>query len=188
MHHETDERLRKLLKLWRTAGESRYGGEAVTQLEHALQAAMFAERDGACAELIAAALLHDVGHLLHGLPDDAPDQGVDDNHEELGARWLKKHFRPEVVEPVRLHVHAKRYLCYADAQYFKLLSAPSIQSLLLQGGPLTATEAAEFEQHPHYAAAVELRRWDEQAKIPALPTPPLEHFLPMLEHSLLPLT
>ncbi|ADB19266.1 phosphonate degradation operons associated HDIG domain protein [Pirellula staleyi DSM 6068] len=181
----SDERIAKVKRLFEAAGSSRYGGEAISQLEHALQAAMFAEKSGAPSTLIAAALLHDIGHLLHALPDDAPDQGIDDLHEELGGRWLAKYFAPEVVEPVRLHVASKRYLCTADAAYYELLSGPSRQSLALQGGPMTADEARKFEAHPHFQHAVALRRWDEQAKIPHLETPPLEHYLPLLAAGLL---
>ena len=103
-----DTRVSDALHLFNERGASQYGGESVSQLEHALQAAFFAERQGASANLIAAALLHDVGHLLHALPDDAPSQGVDDAHEELAARWLADRFAPEVCEPVRMHVLAKR--------------------------------------------------------------------------------
>jgi phosphonate degradation associated HDIG domain protein len=167
--------------MFRERGHSEYGGEAVTQLEHALQAAQLAEQAGADAPLIAAALLHDVGHLLHDLPTDAPDQGIDDAHEEAAARWLAGWLPPETVEPVRLHVAAKRYLCATDANYFARLSAPSIQSLKLQGGPMNEAEVAEFRASPHFAAAVRLRAWDEAAKEPGQPTPDVEHYLRAVE-------
>jgi phosphonate degradation associated HDIG domain protein len=157
-------------------GASNYGGEAVTQEQHALQAAYFAEKTGADAALITAALLHDVGHLLHDLPEDAPDHGIDDAHEELAARWLRGKFPASVVDPVQLHVTAKRYLCTTDPNYLKHLSAPSLQSLQLQGGLMSETEIQEFRSHPHFEAAVRLRRWDEAAKDPDLQTPSLEHF------------
>ena len=118
-----------LSELFAQRGNSLYGGEAVTQREHALQAARLAEKSGADAELITAALLHDIGHLLHEFPDDAADDGVDDRHEELGERWLSRHFGPAVTEPVRLHVAAKRYLCAVEADYFSELSPTSVQSL-----------------------------------------------------------
>lgn len=171
----------KIVQLYRERGGSRYGGEAITQAEHALQAAMFAEQEGATAELIAAALLHDAGHLLHNLPDDAPDEGIDDEHEALAARWLARYFPPEVVEPVRLHVAAKRYLCATDQNYQGQLSAPSLHSLQLQGGPMSAAEITEFEAGPHCRAAVRLRRWDEAAKVVGLSTPTIEHFASHLE-------
>jgi [1-hydroxy-2-(trimethylamino)ethyl]phosphonate dioxygenase len=174
---------RTIIRLFQEKGGSQYGGEAVTQGEHALQAALFAERANSSPELIAAALLHDVGHLLHALPDDAPEQGIDDAHEALAARWLAKHFGPGVVEPVRLHVAAKRFLCVTDPEYFALLSPPSRLSLRLQGGPFTEAEAASFRSHPYHQDAVALRRWDDAAKVPELQTPPLEHFLTYVEQS-----
>lgn len=171
----------QILRLFEARGHSRYGGEAVSQQEHALQAAMFAERDSAPPALIVAALLHDVGHLLHQLPADAPEQGIDDRHETLAARWLARHFEADVVEPVRLHVAAKRYLCAVDADYHRALSPPSIKSLQLQGGPMTPPEAREFESQPHFDAAVRLRRWDDDAKIVGLATPDVRHFLKYVE-------
>src|SRR5579871_1803106 len=132
-------------RLFRERGRSRYGGEAVTQLEHALQAAALAEQEGARPALIAAALLHDVGHLLHDLPDDAPERDVDDRHESLAARWLAGRFGPEVVDPVRLHVAAKRYLCATAPGYLDGLSPPSLHSLELQGGPMSPGQARRFE-------------------------------------------
>lgn len=171
-HAVTDE----ILALFQLRGDSEYGGEAVTQLEHALQAATFAERDGAERALITAALIHDVGHLLHDLPSNAPDQGIDDRHETLAAAWLTQRFRPAVVAPVAMHVTAKRYLCAVDPTYFGQLSQPSVQSLALQGGPMTDDEVARFESRPHFQDAVRLRRWDDAAKVVGLVTPRLEHF------------
>jgi phosphonate degradation associated HDIG domain protein len=175
----------KVISLFHQHGSSQYGQEAVTQLQHGLQAAWMAEKHGASAELISASLLHDVGHLLHDLPDDAPDMGIDDRHEILGQRWLEGHFGPAVVEPVRLHVDAKRYLCAVDTEYLSLLSPPSVQSLHLQGGPMTPDEAREFEANPHYKEAIRLRRWDDQAKDAALNTPPIEHFSKYLDEAAL---
>jgi phosphonate degradation associated HDIG domain protein len=163
--------------LFDSRGQSLYGGEAVTQLEHGLQSAALAERAGSTPALITAALLHDVGHLLHDLADDAPDHGIDDAHEQLGARWARRWFGPAVVRPLELHVAAKRYLCATDENYFKRLSPPSVLSLRLQGGPMSAAEVREFESDPHFADAVRLRHWDETAKVAGLETPPLDHFL-----------
>lgn len=157
-------------------GDSEYGGEAVTQWEHACQAACLAERSGADASLVVAALVHDVGHLLHHLPDDAPIRGIDDLHERIGADWLTAKFPEAVVAPVRLHVPAKRYLCAVEEAYLAGLSPPSLTSLALQGGAMSAAEAADFESLPFFADAVRLRRWDDQAKVSGLPTLPFEHF------------
>lgn len=121
-------------ELFAQRGNSQYGHEAVSQLEHALQAAALAEADRASDALITASLLHDVGHLLHDLPDDAPDRGIDDRHEELAAVWLMDHFGEAVSEPARLHVAAKRYLCATSDGYRQHLSPPSQLSLQLQGG------------------------------------------------------
>lgn len=167
----------EIKRLFEKNGGSLYGGEAVTQLEHALQAAMLAEMDGADAGLIAAALLHDIGHLLHDLPDDAPDDGIDDVHELRAHKWLHSHFGPEVTEPVRLHVDAKRYLCAVEPTYRASLSPPSLHSLELQGGAFNADEARQFEQLPFFQQGTRLRRWDDLAKVEGLMTPGLDHYL-----------
>ena len=169
------------IEVIRERGDAAYLGEPVSQTEHALQAAWAAEKTGADSALIAAALLHDLGHLLHDLPEDCAEAGIDDQHEDRGARWLARHFGPEVTEPIRLHVPAKRYLCATEQGYFEQLSEASVVSLRLQGGPFTPDEAARFLERPHAQAALALRRLEEQAKVPGLATPDLEHFRPRLE-------
>lgn len=159
-------------------GDSQYGGENVTQLEHALQAAALAQQAGADSALIVAALLHDIGHLLHDLPDDAPERGVDDVHEELGALWLRDRFPTAVLEPVRLHVASKRYLCAVEPGYFDSLSEPSRVSLQLQGGQMSEAQCTAFRNGQHFDAAIKLRRWDDVAKVENLSTPTLSDFLP----------
>jgi [1-hydroxy-2-(trimethylamino)ethyl]phosphonate dioxygenase len=176
----------EIVRLFAERGDSEYGGEAVTQLQHALQAATFAQQQAATSAEITAALLHDVGHLLHRLPDDAPDQGIDDHHEMLAARWLEKRFGADVVDPVRLHVSAKRFLCTTVAGYYEALSAPSRKSLRLQGGKMSPDELAAFRKEPHFESAVRLRRWDDAAKIVGMVTPALSHFLPHVRISMLP--
>ncbi|MEO1496215.1 MAG: phosphonate degradation HD-domain oxygenase [Planctomycetota bacterium] len=177
----TSESAAEIYRLFEVRGASLYGGEGVTQLEHGLQAAMLAEQEGADPALIVAALLHDVGHLLHDLPDDAPDNGVDDVHEALGADWLRSRFPPEVLEPVQQHVASKRYLCATEQGYWDALSEPSKVSLELQGGPMNAAEVDAFEQGEHFEACVRLRRWDDLAKVVGLETPPLEHFMTLVD-------
>lgn len=173
--------LERVERLFAERGGSEYHGEAVTQLEHALQAAHFAERDGN-PTLIVAALLHDVGHLLHGHGEDYLDRAINDRHEELGARFLAHAFGPAVTEPIRLHVPAKRYLASGvHPDYPGLLSAASLRSLELQGGPMTAAQANEFEAHPHFGAAVAVRMYDDRAKLVGLVTPPFAHFRKYLE-------
>ena len=166
----------EIVRLFQSRGDAAYVGEAVSQTEHALQSAQLAEAEGAPDSLVVAALLHDVGHILHDLPDDVAEHGIDDCHEEVGRTWLEGHFGPEVTEPVRLHVAAKRYLCAAAAGYHAGLSAASQRSLALQGGPMSADEVARFTAHPHHQAAVRLRHWDDLAKVPGLAVPGLEHY------------
>jgi [1-hydroxy-2-(trimethylamino)ethyl]phosphonate dioxygenase len=170
-------------RLFDERGDSQYGFEAVSQLEHALQAAAMGEREGASPSLIAAALLHDVGHLLHNLPDEATEQGIDDRHEELGQRWLQRHFDARVTEPVRLHVDAKRYLCAIEPDYEAALSEPSKQSMAVQGGAMTDGETRVFAALAHCEDAVRLRRWDDAAKVVGRETPSLQHFLQLIADS-----
>jgi gamma-butyrobetaine dioxygenase len=175
-----------IFEAFRKNGDALYdGGEAVTQSQHALQAATLAERDGHPAALVAAALLHDYGHVAGRGDRDLVDRSIDGRHEEVGARILSRHFIPAVVEPGRLHVAAKRYLCAVDPGYFASLSPVSVRSLELQGGPFTPAEAKAFEARPHFAEAVQLRRYDERAKDPAMETPGFEHFRPHLEAGLI---
>jgi len=171
----------EIFQMFARRGDEAYFGEPVSQTEHALQAAHQAEQEGAPQALVVAALLHDIGHLLHGMGEDIADHGVDARHEAAGEAWLAGHFPPEVIEPVKLHVAAKRYLCRVDPAYFSQLSPASVQSLALQGGPFGDQEAREFEAHRYYREAVRLRRWDDAAKIPGLAVPGLEHYRPALE-------
>ena len=170
----------RILSLLEEAGGRRYGGEAVTQLAHALQCANWAEAADASEDLIAAALLHDIGHLVYREPEEAMAEAVDDLHESRGARFLEAWFPKSVTEPVRLHVPAKRYLCATDTGYQERLSEASIQSLELQGGPYTEIEAKAFIAQDFAADAVKLRRWDEAAKDPDAETPPLARYRPLL--------
>jgi gamma-butyrobetaine dioxygenase len=172
-----------LLALLRDLGSDRYGGEAVTQLAHALQCATFAQRDGASDSLIAAALLHDIGHLINPRDEGAARRGIDAAHETVGARYLARWFGPAVTAPIAQHVAAKRYLCQAEDGYFEKLSEESVRSLKVQGGAFGAREAAAFLARPYAGEAVALRRWDELAKDPAMQTPDLEAFRPVLHRA-----
>jgi gamma-butyrobetaine dioxygenase len=162
--------------LFARRGAAAYHGEAVSQAEHALQAADIAEREGATDDLVVAALLHDIGHLLEGQDEDLAARGVDGRHEAAGSAWLARHFSPNVTEPIRLHVAAKRYLCAVDPSYCDGLSPASRLSLSLQGGHMTGQEIAEFETNPAHANAVQLRRWDDAAKVPGADVPGLGHY------------
>jgi [1-hydroxy-2-(trimethylamino)ethyl]phosphonate dioxygenase len=171
----------EIIDLFHQRGDAAYHGEAVSQTEHALQSAALAERQGAADNLVIAALLHDVGHLLGGQDEDLAVKGVDGQHEAAAYAWLSKYFGPEVTEPVRLHVAAKRYLCAKNGTYLQGLSPASQLSLELQGGPMTPLERAQFETNPHYRDALRLRYWDDTAKIPKLEVPGLEHYRIRLE-------
>ena len=158
--------------------EGAYGLTNITQKQHALQAAWLAERDGHDAAMIAAALMHDIGHLVHDLGENPAAEHIDHQHEDVGNEWLARAFGPAVTEPVRLHVAAKRYLCATESDYFAKLSPDSVRSLALQGGPMSEAEVADFRALPQAEAAVQLRRYDEQAKVRGLVTPPVGHFMP----------
>jgi gamma-butyrobetaine dioxygenase len=177
----SETRADEVIRLMQSRGGQAYFGEPVSQLEHALQAAWFATRANAAPSLVAAALLHDIGHLLHDLPENVANDGIDTRHEEAAYEWLLLRFGPALAEPVRLHVAAKRYLCAVDPGYSAQLSPVSVQSLTLQGGPFTECQAREFERLPYAREAVQLRRWDDAAKQPALPVPALEEYRPLLE-------
>jgi [1-hydroxy-2-(trimethylamino)ethyl]phosphonate dioxygenase len=171
----------EIFRLFEARGHTAYHGEAVSQREHALQAAHAAETEGAPDELIVAALLHDVGHLVNGHAEDVAEGGIDGRHEDAGAAWLAGSFGPEVVEPIRLHVAAKRHLCAVEPRYRDGLSLASRRSLELQGGPFRDAEISAFEANPHARSAVRLRRWDDAAKVPGRAVPELDHYRPRIE-------
>jgi phosphonate degradation associated HDIG domain protein len=160
-----------------TKGHRPYGLHDVSQLQHALQTALLAGQRNEPASLITAGLLHDIGHMVHELAENPADSGIDDRHEEHGYAWLAGHFGPDVAEPVRLHVAAKRYLCATEPDYFSKLAPDSILSLRLQGGPMSDTEVASFRTLPYAEAAIRLRHFDEAAKVKGRPTPPVSHFM-----------
>ena len=170
----------RLLALFAATGIKRYGGERVSQCEHALQCAFLAEREGASGTLVAAALLHDIGHLLYDAGVRPALRGIDDRHEELGAKHLVDAFGPAVAEPVRLHVAAKRYLCATEPGYAAALSPASVYTLSVQGGPMRGPELADFAENPYAARAVRVRRWDDLAKDPEAQVPGLDHFTGLL--------
>jgi phosphonate degradation associated HDIG domain protein len=171
----------QIFEAFESNGAAAYLGEPVTLREHMLQSAAAAEAEQAGDYLVAAALLHDIGHLLHGGDEHAAEHGVDTEHEEAGFRFLERHFPSEVVDPVRLHVAAKRYLVAVDPAYRDELSPASLLSLDLQGGPMSLDEVSAFEQRPHWREACRLRRWDDLGKEPEADVPPLEHYRPVLE-------
>lgn len=161
----------------------RYGLSQLNQYAHAVQAADLARKAGSSDALVLAALMHDIGHMIHNLGDHPAAAGIDDCHEERGAMWLTQFFGPDVTEPVRLHVAAKRYLCATERGYMKKLSEDSMESLLIQGGPMSHMELAIFESLPFFHDAVQLRRFDEMAKDPKGPQPGFSEFEGLI-HSL----
>ena len=161
-----------IAELFAGPGARDYLGEPVTIGIHMRQAGALAEAAGAEQPLVAAALLHDIGHLR---------QESDSRHGDAGAQWLSQWFGPAVTEPVRLHVAAKRYLCASEPGYFQRLSAESVRTLALQGGPMTADQVAAFEALPFARDAVAVRRWDDEAKDPAVTSPEFSHFEALLK-------
>jgi len=171
----------EVVAIFQTSGSAAYFGESVSMLEHALQAAYFAESAGAPPTLVIAALLHDIGHLVEDVPDDIADWTTDAHHEQVGSVWLAQRFAPDVSEPVRLHVPAKRYLLATDADYLAKLSPASVMTLKLQGGPMTSRESALFETEAFHKEAVRVRQWDDQGKVVGLKTPGLEHYRRLID-------
>ena len=164
-------------KLFRDHGSIAYSGEAVTQLEHALQSAQLAERAGAGDALVTAAFLHDLGHLLNLQGDSPTERGIDDQHQYFAIPFIRPLFPPAVVEAIRLHVDAKRALCALEPEYYEALSEDSKRSLTLQGGIFTRAETEAFLAKPFAESAMRVRRWDDAAKVAGAQTPPLAHYL-----------
>ena len=164
-------------RLFGERGHIEYSGEGVTQQEHALQCAGLAERSGAPPHLVTAAFLHDLGHLLNLQGETPTARGIDDQHQYFAIPFLRGLFPPAVIEPIRLHVDAKRALCAAEPGYHEALSEDSKRSLELQGGVFTPGELAAFRAKPFAEEAMRLRRWDDAAKIPGASTLPLSHYL-----------
>ena len=162
-------------------GADSYLGEAVTMSQHMLQGALLAEEAGADDALIAAALLHDIGHYTNEFPDDALARNIDNVHEEAGAAVIAPYFPDVVTDCVRYHVAAKRYLCATRPDYFKRLSEASVHSLNLQGGPMTEEEVREFEKNPNLKKIIQVRYLDEAGKQPDMETPDFWHFAPMVQ-------
>jgi len=167
--------------IFRRRGAESYLGENVTMSEHMLQTALLAEQAGGDAELIAGALLHDIGHYTNEFPENAAALGVDSKHESAGAAVLASFFPERVTDCVRYHVAAKRYLCATDRDYFGLLSDASVLSLNLQGGPMSAAEVVDFAKNPNLDDILQVRRWDDQGKSHGLKTPDFDHYAPVLQ-------
>ncbi|KAF3998540.1 phosphonate degradation HD-domain oxygenase [Glaciimonas immobilis] len=170
----------EICKLFEDEGDAMYSGEPVSQREHALQTATLADQAGATPELICAALLHDLGHLLNAQGATPSERGIDDTHQYFAIPYLRGLFSPAVLEPIRLHVDAKRYLCATDMGYFEKLSEDSKRSLALQGGVFSADAASTFIAQPFAADAVSLRLWDDLAKEAGFVTPAMPYFAALM--------
>jgi phosphonate degradation associated HDIG domain protein len=179
--------LQEVQNLLLRRGQNQYGMEAVSQLEHALQCAHLAEQANETSETIVACLLHDFGHLLAAERNDSIDHDtkVDDLHQFIALPFLRSIFPDAVLEPIRLHVDAKRYLCLIEPSYWQDLSAASKHSLEQQGGVFDEQQAQTFIALPFAIEAVRLRRYDDLAKNPHKLVPTLEHYQSHFEHAAL---
>ena len=175
-----------ITQLFASHGGQMYSGEPVTQLQHALQTAYLAELSGADDELVTACLLHDLGHMLNEQGETPTLRGLDDTHQYFALPFLRGLFSDRVLDPIKLHVDAKRYLCRMHPEYHATLSADSKRSLKLQGGIYTEQQCVEFIAQRGAPAAVKLRQWDDQAKQPNLSTPDLAYFMQCAARSALP--
>ena len=170
----------RIYALFAVHGSAHYG-ENISQLDHAVQCAQLAVEHNCPESLVAAALLHDIGRMIDPAGNDAELQGQDAAHEDIGAAWLAPAFPPVATEPIRLHVAAKRYLCGTEPSYAATLSAASLLSLGVQGGPMSQVEARAFEAEAFYADAVQLRRFDDWGKREGCAPAPLDAYRPLLE-------
>lgn len=170
-----------LAEIFERRGAEEYLGEPVTIAQHMLQGAQLAERQGEEEIIVVATLLHDIGHFTSEFGTFSMDDTHDKHHEEAGARVLERFFPSLVVDCVRHHVAAKRYICATDPNYFAQLSAASVHSLKLQGGPMSAAEIAEFEKNPNLEEIVRVRRFDDAGKIAGMLTPGFAHYAPMVQ-------
>lgn len=176
----SDDFLNHLSDLFATHGNNKDPNQRLSNAEHMLQTAAAARAAQADDVLIAACLLHDIGHWLQAGPVDAMKRRQDDHHEDVGARYLAPYFADPVTRPIALHVAAKRYLCATEPDYFQKLSPASVRTLEHQGGPMDATEITAFEAIPDHQNAIAIRRWDEYGKVPGLDVPAFDAYRPML--------
>jgi phosphonate degradation associated HDIG domain protein len=167
--------------VFKRRGAESYLGEKVTMAQHMLQSAQCAEQAGADDSQIVASLLHDIGHYKNEIPETSLSKGIDNYHEEAGANFLEDYFPSSVVEPIRQHVAAKRYLCAVKSDYFGRLSQASVHTLNLQGGPMNAEEVKEFEKNNYLEQCIQVRYWDEEGKDPERNHPQFSYYRPLVE-------
>ena len=171
----------KIIGIFEKHGHQEYLGEAVTMAEHMLQSAFFANQAGEPKRVIVAALLHDIGHFTSELGSFSMEDTKDRYHEDSGAVFLEKYFPSTVVDCVKHHVAAKRYLCATDQDYFSALSEASVHSLNLQGGPMSSDEVMAFEREPNLAAIVRVRKYDDRGKDPGIKVPDIYSYRKIIE-------
>lgn len=162
-------------------GDEEYLGEDVTMAQHMLQGATLAEQAGLSEDIIVAALLHDIGHFTSEFGTYHPDDTEDRHHEDAGAQVLAPFFPSVVIDCVKYHVAAKRYLCATKPDYFNRLSSASVHTLHLQGGPMSDAEVAAFESNPNLKKIIQVRYLDEAGKVADMTTPDYAHFSPMVQ-------
>ena len=175
--------IEKIIKKYKT-NKSLYIGEKVTITEHMIQSAMLAEKNKSSSSLVCASLLHDYGHFILDNPDELVNRKEDGKHEDLGYRYLKKYFKKNVVEPIKIHVKAKRYLA-RNQKYYNILSQASKASLHLQGGVMNEEEAEEFEKEKFFDDAIKLRKFDEAAKKTGIKMKNINNYKSLLNSNLL---
>ena len=175
--------IEKIIKKYQT-NKDFYLGEKVTIAEHMIQTAMLAEKNNSPQSLICACLLHDIGHFIIKDPDQLVSKSVDGKHEDIAFNFLKNYFKPEVTEPIKLHVNAKRYLC-REKSYYNLLSKASKVSLELQGGKMNNDEAQKFVLLKHHKDAITLRKYDDEGKIPNMKIKNINDYKELITNHLL---
>ena len=172
----------KIINKYQT-NNSLYIGEKVTITEHMVQTAMLAEQNRLSESLICACLLHDYGHFIIEDPDQLVSKSVDGKHENIAFNFLKNYFKPEVIEPIKLHVQAKRYLC-RNKSYWNILSEASKVSLKLQGGIMSDNEAKKFVSLKFHDDAILLRKYDDEGKIPNIKMNKIEDYRNLINSQL----
>ena len=180
----SDEIIDQILDAFATCGHLDYG-EDISMREHMLQTACLAENAGEDNRVVVAALLHDYGHLICNMPNNTFEQGRDNCHESIGAAALAEWFDDDIVDAVRLHVEAKRYLCAAEPAYEEKLSRASVTTLAVQGGPMNQREVRRFQQEKGHETAVRIRKYDDRGKVPGMQRPGLEEYIPRIRACLL---
>jgi [1-hydroxy-2-(trimethylamino)ethyl]phosphonate dioxygenase len=171
----------ELVQIFESAKGAEYLGEDITLVEHMIQCGELARKTDAPEWLVVAALLHDIGHMLIPDAQEAQDSGEDRHHDEVGADWLAQRFPENLVEAVRLHVDAKKYLVATEPEYLDKLSEASRITLAIQGGIFTPEECAEFLRQPYAGEAIDLRRWDDEGKVRGASGTSLEPFRSAIE-------